>query len=835
MGKPIAIAVVGDTRDLIRELGKGDTALSSFGNKAKTVGKVVGAGLLVAGAAVIKFGIDSVQSASKAQQSLGATETVFGRFADKVVKESDRAADAVGLSANEYRESANLIGSLFKNQGVEMDKLAGKTDNMIRLGSDLSATFGGTTASAVEALGAAFKGEFDQLERYGVSLKQSDVNARLAAKGQDKLKGSALKLATQQAKTSLIMEQAGQTTGAFANEADTLAGAQQRLDAKIENVKARIGTALLPVLTKAVNLVAEKGVPALEDFAGWLEDNSDEIGDLGKALRDNLLPPLRTTADLVEDAVKLIAGLPGPVKDVGIQAGIAALLVLKFGGSLRAGSLAASAFVTNVRNAETRTAALGTAARTAAGIAGMTALIHSTQTESDSLGFLETAAGGALTGFSVAGAPGGVIGLAAGALIGLAGATQDVASWTVEAEDITKRYADTLDELTGATTRQTRARILDRLEANKAFQTVLPGLTKIGIAQRDVVSAIMGEKGARKRIAADILAYDKSHENYNDRSVAAAQFFLENILPDEASALRASIAAQRERIATLNTWKEALAGIPKKAFTELKAENFDVTLAEIRALGKEYDLTPRQIKTIIRETGAEETKRKVKDVNKTLAETGKAKPNLQPFMGSLLTQLLEAERTGKVKSKDLVRLLRDETGKAKPNLLPFKAQIISELLGIQGPAGTGGRGIGNAMEEGVVSGFAGTADRLGTEAYRAVQAALASARKAAEVRSPSKKMMEIGEQLGLGLQIGLADTRRDTEREARRYMSSVLTSFDAAPTLRPKFSSGVVATSRLAGAGTTLRVTLTAEQVHQLERGRQISLDLKAWQSAGGS
>lgn len=265
MAGPIRIAVLANASQARRELGSVANETSSLGSKIGKFGKAAGvaavAGLAVAGAAAVKFGADSVKAASDAQQSLGATETVFGRFSKTVVRTSNDAATKYGLSANVYRENANLLGSLFKNQGVSLDQLGGKTEKMIGTAADLAATFGGTTSDAVQALGAAFKGEYDMLERYGISIKQSDVNARLAANGQDQLTGAALKAAEQQAKSALIAEQAAQANGAFARESNTLAHQQQVLGAQFDNIKAKIGTALLPILTTLLEFVNTSVLP----------------------------------------------------------------------------------------------------------------------------------------------------------------------------------------------------------------------------------------------------------------------------------------------------------------------------------------------------------------------------------------------------------------------------------------------------------------------------------------------------------------------------------------------------------------------------------------------
>lgn len=321
MGRPIVVSILGDTRDLVSKLGQGESRLSRFGRGAGRVGKAVAGGLAVAGAAGVALAVSAVKSASNAQQSLGATETVFGRYASKIVRNSDRAAQAVGLSANEYRESANLIGSLFKNQGVAADRLAGKTDQMVRTGADLAATYGGTTREAVEALGSAFKGEFDPLERYGISLKQSTINAELAARGEDKLTGAALAAAKQRATTRLITKQAGDALGAFGRESNTLAGQQQRLGASWENIKAKAGSALLPALTSVASFANTTLLPGLSRMVTGFRPVAQEIGGRVATAFQRFRPLLETIGQTITGTVlptvtrlgRFLASTFGPV------------------------------------------------------------------------------------------------------------------------------------------------------------------------------------------------------------------------------------------------------------------------------------------------------------------------------------------------------------------------------------------------------------------------------------------------------------------------------------------------------------------------------------------
>ncbi|KRF19664.1 phage tail protein [Nocardioides sp. Soil796] len=330
--KPVKIAIIANAAQAKRELNSFSSSLS---DKFKKVGKVAAVGAAVAGAALLKIGADSVKAASDSQQSLGATETVFGKYADGVIKNSKRAATAIGLSANEYRELSNVTGALLSGAGMPLKKVAGLTDDLNKRASDMAATFGGTTRQAVESISSLMKGEADPIEKYGVSIKQSDVSARLAAKGLDKLTGSAKKQAEMQARLELLMSKTAKTQGAFKRESGTLAHQQQVLGAQFENLKAKIGSILLPVLTALFTFMNNTAIPALTTF--------------GSAMRDKLAPYVDKARDGFKDLMKMLEPVgnwlrkhPEVIKGIGIGLGIAAGAAVVFAAGMGLVALATS-------------------------------------------------------------------------------------------------------------------------------------------------------------------------------------------------------------------------------------------------------------------------------------------------------------------------------------------------------------------------------------------------------------------------------------------------------------------------------------------------------------
>lgn len=274
MGKSLILAVkiIGDATDAIKAMDDAEGRTSKFASGMNTAAKwsAVGLGVLAAGAA------DAAMSASELQQAAGAVESVFKNQAGVIQEFAAGAADSVGLASSEYQNMAAVLGASLKNMGLEMDEVTDKTTWLIGLGADLAATYGGTTSEAVAALSSLLRGERDPIERYGVSIKQAQIDAQKAAMGLDDLTGAADTNANLLATLELLTQQTADAQGQFARESDTMAGSMQTMTAHFENAKAKLGEALLPILAEAALQLSE--------FAMFVQQNSEWLVPLVAAL-----------------------------------------------------------------------------------------------------------------------------------------------------------------------------------------------------------------------------------------------------------------------------------------------------------------------------------------------------------------------------------------------------------------------------------------------------------------------------------------------------------------------------------------------------------------------
>lgn len=292
------VTLVASTTKFVQGMANASGRLSKFGGVARRVASVVAGAALGMLAAFARFSVEAIKDASNLEQSLGGLESVYKEFAGQMVKQSELAAEKVGLSMEQYQRVGVLTGTLLKNAGIPMEKLATQTDTLVTLAADLAATFGGTVEEAANAMNSALRGEFEPIRRFGIALSQAQIQEKALTMTHkdsvDQLTKRDKLLATQ----ALLLKQGADASGQFARESDTLANRQQVLTAKFENLSAEMGEKLLPIAEVLAEVLMDivdspgfqkalRGmVQGFEDFGKWLrsKEGIQAVEDLGGAM-----------------------------------------------------------------------------------------------------------------------------------------------------------------------------------------------------------------------------------------------------------------------------------------------------------------------------------------------------------------------------------------------------------------------------------------------------------------------------------------------------------------------------------------------------------------------
>ena len=191
---------------------------------------------------------------------------MFKGSADQVHAFANSAATNLGLTGNEYRELATLMGTQLKNGGTSMDAARRQDRDSPTAGADMASMFGGTTSDAVSAISSALRPSATPSSKYGVSLKQAGIDARAAELGFTKVGGALTHEAQQAATLSLIMEQTADAHGNFGRNWH-VRRAGLILTAQWGNFVAQVGTLATWPTTLLTFITGNSIMPGLQSFA----------------------------------------------------------------------------------------------------------------------------------------------------------------------------------------------------------------------------------------------------------------------------------------------------------------------------------------------------------------------------------------------------------------------------------------------------------------------------------------------------------------------------------------------------------------------------------------
>ena len=280
-----------------------------------------------------QFTIDSVNATAQFERNLLGLNQVFENITPQI-RNFTKQVENYGLSQSQAAQASVFLGSVLKQYGFTTQQSADQTERLVTLAQDLATTYGYDLQTALLAITALFRGEYDPIEKFGVAMKQSEVNARLAAEGMGDLEGEALALAQAQARLTMLFERADDAVGAFTRASDTLYASQQRLNAIVGNLQVAFGTPLQKPLAEVNNIfadLAQEFGPQVVDIANSLGGAIESLAPFIKVLGESfflLLAPLQQVIDLLSMFLNILGAITVPVLDAANKIGNLLVLAL---------------------------------------------------------------------------------------------------------------------------------------------------------------------------------------------------------------------------------------------------------------------------------------------------------------------------------------------------------------------------------------------------------------------------------------------------------------------------------------------------------------------------
>lgn len=284
----------------------GDVAVDVVKKLAKVTAAVGGAmaGLVAAG----------VKSYADLEQNIGGVETLFGKSADKVIKNAQKAYKTAGVSANEYMKGVtSFSASLLQSLGGNTAKAADVADMAFRDMSDNANKFGTDMSSIQNAYQGFAKQNYTMLDNlrlgYGGTKKEME---RLLQDAQ-KISGQKYDIKNLSDVYNAIHVIQGElgVTGTTAKEAEaTISGSANAMKAAFDNFlngsgsPEELATAVTTFLGNVVNAIGELAPKILSGLSTLISTLLPQI----TTMLFNLIPQLlNAITDLINKLFDMVS------------------------------------------------------------------------------------------------------------------------------------------------------------------------------------------------------------------------------------------------------------------------------------------------------------------------------------------------------------------------------------------------------------------------------------------------------------------------------------------------------------------------------------------------
>ena len=230
----------------------------------KNIAKIGGVAAIAAGV----IGKQLVDAGSALEESMSKVNVVFGQSSEAVIKFADDAAANLGISKQAALEATGTYGNLFQAFGIGQKPAQEMSTSLVQLAADLASFNNASIDDVLLALRSGLSGETEPLKRFGIALNDVRLKEEAMSQGLIKSAKGTLPIAAKaQAAYALIMKDSALAQGDFARTSDGVANMTRILQATFSDVKAELGTALLPVFKSLLGFLQDQVMPRLKEFA----------------------------------------------------------------------------------------------------------------------------------------------------------------------------------------------------------------------------------------------------------------------------------------------------------------------------------------------------------------------------------------------------------------------------------------------------------------------------------------------------------------------------------------------------------------------------------------
>lgn len=219
----------------------------------------------------------SVEEGAKLEQSLGGVETLYGKHANTVIKNANKAYRTAGLSANDYMEqSTKFAASLLQSLGGDTKKAAAYADKAIIDMSDNANKFGTNIEDIQNAYQGFSKQNYTMLDNLKLGYGGTKTEMERLLADAEKISGKKYdigNLSDVYEAIHVIQDDLGVTGTTSREAASTLAGSFASMKASATNflgsmaLGKNIGPSLRGLIDSAKTFLIDNLIPAILNIA----------------------------------------------------------------------------------------------------------------------------------------------------------------------------------------------------------------------------------------------------------------------------------------------------------------------------------------------------------------------------------------------------------------------------------------------------------------------------------------------------------------------------------------------------------------------------------------
>jgi hypothetical protein len=294
------ISILGDTKQFVDAVTKGQKRLKKFGGIAKGIGKGVAGVFAGMSAVAVTLGKDMVNLATDAGEAQSMFEVTFADALPKATEFVEEFAHKAGFAEHELQQLLGTSGAVLQGIDFTGEASVDLSTKLATLAGDVASFSNaqGGAQAVMEAMTKAMLGENESLKTYGIAISQAEVQTKAFEMTG---KSSASELTKQEkalATYQVLLKKTSVQQGDLNRTQDSFANKSRKAQAQLKDLKVTLGNELLPV--------AEQMLPVLMDMVGSLNPSLTNaikalapfLSAIGKLI-GALLPPIMAVVTFI--------------------------------------------------------------------------------------------------------------------------------------------------------------------------------------------------------------------------------------------------------------------------------------------------------------------------------------------------------------------------------------------------------------------------------------------------------------------------------------------------------------------------------------------------------